>query len=57
MWRMKHKVKTYKLRIIWFWCVAFFHIIKHTLKNQHWNMAYVDLDYGVDETGKRIRKQ
>lgn len=46
-----------KLRIIWFWLVAFSVIAWNTLKGNEWNMVYVDFHLGDDKLGRPIRKQ
>ena len=47
-----------KIRIIWFWIVAFSVIIWNVIKGNQWNLVYVDFHFGDDfKTGKTIRKQ
>lgn len=46
-----------KFGIIKFWCIAFYHLIKHTLKGQNWHIIHVDFDCGVDDNGKQTRKR
>ena len=46
-----------KLKILKFWVVAFYVIIKNTLRNNEWHMIYVDFHYGDDQEGFPIRKQ
>lgn len=46
-----------KIKIMCFWFVAFSHIIFRTIKGNNWNMVYVNLDNGVDSTGRQKRKQ
>lgn len=46
-----------KLKIVWFWMVAFTIIIKETLKGNDWHMVYVDFHYGDKPDGRPIRKQ
>ena len=45
------------LKIIWFWCVAFYYMIKSTVSGNQWNMIYVDLHLGDMPDGRPIRKQ
>ena len=45
-----------KLKIIKFWCIAFFYILWNVIKGYQWNMVYVD--FHIDEGEVRpIRKQ
>lgn len=44
-----------KVRIIWFWIVAFFMIIKQVLKGNSWHVIMVDIDKGENENGKPVR--
>lgn len=46
-----------KLKVIKFWCVAFFVLLWHTLKNNNWHMAVVDFHMGDDKDGRPIRKR
>ena len=46
-----------KLRLIWFWCVAFIVIIWNILKGNKWHMIYIDFHFGNKEDGSTIRKQ
>ena len=46
-----------KLNIVRFWIVAFYTIIRETLKGNEWNMVYVDIHFGDNEDGIPIRKQ
>lgn len=56
LWYLKI-LKEMKIRVIKFWCIAFYHLIKHTLKGQNWHMIHVDFDCGVDDNGDQIRKR
>ena len=46
-----------KLRIIWFWIVAFSVIVWNTLKGNEWNLVYVNFHCGDSTDGTPIRKQ
>lgn len=47
----------YKLKIIWFFIVAFSVIIWNIIKGNEWHMGYFDFHYGNDKKGRPIRKQ
>ena len=46
-----------RLKIVWFWVVAFSVIIRETLKSNDWHMVYVDFHLGDKPDGRPIRKQ
>lgn len=46
-----------KLRMVWFWIVAFSVIIWQTLKGNTWHSVRVDFHLGDNEYGNPERKQ
>jgi len=42
---------------LWFWIVAFFVLVKHTLRGNNWHMIYVDFEAGKDAEGKVKRER
>ena len=46
-----------KVRVLYFWVVAFSCIAWNVLKGNEWSMVYVDLHCGDNANGSPIRKQ
>jgi hypothetical protein len=46
-----------RLKIAWFWAVAFSVLVWNILKGNTWHMIYVDFHLGDYPDGRPIRKQ